>query len=117
MCIRDSLVPVATPVIELQRMPRQDRDVQRIARYIAGIIDDGSTLQIGMGQLAHEALQYLTDRKDLGIHSDVVSDAIIPLLENGNLTGAKKTRHPFKIVTSMALGSRRLYRLLSLIHI
>jgi len=106
------LVPVATLIIELQRMPRQDRDVQRIARYIAGIIDDGSTLQIGMGQLAHEALQYLTDRKDLGIHSDVVSDAIIPLLENGNLTGAKKTRQPFKIVTSMALGSRRLYRLI-----
>ncbi len=106
------LVPVNTPVTELQRMPRQDQDVQRIARYIAGIIDDGSTLQIGMGQLAHEALQYLTDRKDLGIHSDVVSDAIIPLLEHGSLTGAKKTRHPFKIVTSMALGSRHLYQLI-----
>lgn len=106
------LVPVDTPITELQRVPAQEKDVQRIARYIAGIIDDGSTLQIGMGQLAHEALQYLTDRKDLGIHSDVVSDAIIPLLDNGNLTGAQKTRHPFKIVASMALGSRRLYDLI-----
>lgn len=106
------LVPVNTPVTELARAPAQEHDVQRIARYIAGIIDDGSTLQIGMGQLAHEALQYLTDRKDLGIHSDVVSDAIIPLLEHGSLTGARKTRHPFKIVTSMALGSRRLYDLI-----
>ncbi len=65
-----------------------------------------------MGQLAHEALQYLTDRRDLGIHSDVVSDAIIPLLEHGSLTGAKKTRHPFKIVASMAVGSRQLYDLI-----
>ncbi len=106
------LVLVDTPITELARVPAQEQDVQRIARYIAGIIDDGSTLQIGMGPLAHEALQYLTDRKDLGIHSDVVSDAIIPLLEHGSLTGAKKTRHPFKIVTSMALGSRRLYDLI-----
>ncbi len=106
------LVLVDTPITELARVPAQEQDVQRIARYIAGIIDDGSTLQIGLGRLAHEALQYLTDRKDLGIHSDVVSDAIIPLLEHGSLTGAKKTRHPFKIVTSMALGSRRLYDLI-----
>jgi acyl-CoA hydrolase/RimJ/RimL family protein N-acetyltransferase len=106
------LVPVTTPVMELERAPSQEANVQRIARYIAGIIDDGSTLQIGLGQLAHEALQYLTDRKDLGIHSDVISDAIIPLLEHGSLTGAKKTSQPFKIVTSMALGSRALYKLI-----
>lgn len=106
------LIPVETPITELTRAPTQEQDVQRIARYIAGIIDDGSTLQIGLGQLAHEALQYLTERKDLGIHSDVVSDAIIPLLEHGSLTGAKKTRDSFKIVASMALGSRQLYDLI-----
>ena len=106
------LVPVATPVTEFQRLPVQTEDVQRIARYIAGIIEDGSTLQIGLGQVAHEALQYLTDRKDLGVHSDLISDAIIPLLENGNLTGARKTSKPFKIVASMALGSRALYDLI-----
>jgi acyl-CoA hydrolase/GNAT superfamily N-acetyltransferase len=106
------LVPVTTPVTELERTPSQEEDVQRIARYIAGIIEDGSTLQIGLGQLAHEALQYLTDRKDLGVHSDVISEAIFPLLESGCLTGARKTSQPFKIVTSMALGSRRLYDLI-----
>ena len=106
------LVPVDTPVTEFQRTPVQTDDVQRIARYIAGIIEDGSTLQIGLGQVAHEALQYLTDRKDLGVHSDVISDAIIPLLENGNLTGARKSNKPFKIVASMALGSRALYDLI-----
>ncbi len=106
------LVPVDTPVTELQRTFAQEDEVQRIARYIAGIIEDGSTLQIGLGQLAHEALQHLTDRKDLGIHSDVISDAIFPLLEHGSLTGAKKTSQPFKIVTSMAVGSRKLYDLI-----
>ena len=108
----DHLVPVDTPVTEFERSPVQEEDVQRIARYIAGIIDDGSTLQIGLGQVAHEALQYLTDRKDLGVHSDLISDAIIPLLENGSLTGACKTSKPFKIVASMALGSRALYDLI-----
>ena len=106
------LVPVSTPVTELERVPTQEESVQRIARYIAGIIEDGSTLQIGLGQVAHEALQYLTDRKDLGVHSDVISDAIIPLLENGSLTGACKTSKPFKIVASVALGSRALYDLI-----
>ena len=106
------LVPVDVPVTELGREPAQEEAVQRIARYIAGIIEDGSTLQVGLGKLAHEALQYVTDRKDLGIHSEVVSDAILPLLEHGCLTGARKTSQPFKIVTSMALGSRALYDLI-----
>jgi len=106
------LVPVSTPVTEFARIPVQEENVQRIARYIAGIIDDGSTLQIGLGQVAHEALQYLTDRKDLGVHSDLISDAIIPLLQNGSLTGARKTSKPFKIVASLALGSRALYDLI-----
>jgi RimJ/RimL family protein N-acetyltransferase len=106
------LVPVNTPVTEFERIPVQTEGVQRIARYIAGIIDDGSTLQIGLGEVAHEALQYLTDRKDLGVHSDLISDAILPLLKNGNLTGACKTSKPFKIVASLALGSRALYDLM-----
>jgi acyl-CoA hydrolase/RimJ/RimL family protein N-acetyltransferase len=106
------LVPVDSPITEIDRPPLPEDSIQRIARYIAGIIDDGSTLQIGLGQIAHEALQYLTDRKDLGIHSDLITDAIIPLLKNGNLTGARKSSQPFKIVASLALGSRALYDLI-----
>jgi len=106
------LVLVNTLVTEIDRIPVQEAAVQSIARYIAGIIDDGSTLQIGLGPVVQEALQYLTDRKDLGIHSDVITEAIIPLLENGSLTGAKKTTNPFKIVSSMVLGSRKLYDLM-----
>lgn len=106
------LIPVNTPVTEFARLPIPEDKVQRIARYIAGIIDDGSTLQIGLGQVPHEALQYLTDRKHLGVHSDLISDAIIPLLQAGSLTGACKTNKPFKIVASLALGSRELYDLI-----
>jgi acyl-CoA hydrolase/RimJ/RimL family protein N-acetyltransferase len=106
------LVAVNDPVIEIERTVGQEGDIQRIARYIAGIIDDGSTLQIGLGQVPHQALQYLTDRKDLAIHSDLITDAIIPLLENGCLTGARKTSRPFKIVASLALGTKPLYDLI-----
>jgi len=106
------IVPVEDPVIEYVHAPIEDDVVQRIARYIAGIIDDGSTLQIGLGRIPNEALQYLDDRRDLGIHSDVITDALIPLLEKGILTGRHKSVHRGKIVTSFAIGTRRLYSLL-----
>ena len=106
------LVPVATPVIEYQHPAVASAAMQQIARYVGSIIEDGSTLQIGMGSVTNEALKHLADRRDLGIHSDVVTDAIIPLLERGILTGNAKTREPRKIVTSFAMGSRRLYDLI-----
>ena len=106
------LVPVDTPIIEYVHATVEDEVVQRIARYIAGIIDDGSTLQVGLGRIPNESLKYLDDRRDLGIHSDVITDAIIPLLEKGILTGRQKTERRGKIVTGFALGTRRLYDLL-----
>ncbi|MEJ6001730.1 GNAT family N-acetyltransferase [Paucibacter soli] len=108
----DHLVPVDTPVIEYAHPAPPTEVVEQIARYIGSIIDDGSTLQIGMGRYSNEALKYLSDRQDLGIHSDVITDAIIPLLERGILTGQRKTNQRGKIVTSFAMGSRRLYELI-----
>jgi GNAT superfamily N-acetyltransferase len=105
-------VPVATAVIEYLHHAPQEQVVEQIARYIGGIIEDGSTLQIGLGRVTNEALKYLADRRDLGVHSDVITDAIIPLLEKGILTGRRKTSQPNKIVTSFAMGSRRLYDLI-----
>jgi len=84
----------------------------RIARYIAGIIDDGSTLQIGLGRIPNEALRYLSKRRNLGIHSDLITDSILPLLKKGILTGQNKTHAKGKIVASFALGSRALYDVL-----
>lgn len=107
-----ALVTVNTPLIEYTHLNTPTQVVEQIARYISGIIEDGSTLQIGLGRVTNEALKYLADRKDLGIHSDVITDAIIPLLERGILTGARKTQHARRIVTSFAMGSARLYQLI-----
>ena len=106
------LVPVATPVLEYVHPATEERVVEQIARYIGSIIEDGSTLQIGLGRVTSAALKYLSDRKDIGIHSDVITDAIIPLLEKGVLTGRRKTSHRDKIVTSFAIGTKRLYDLI-----
>lgn len=109
----DYIVPVETALIEYHHPPTAPDVVMQIARYIAGIIDDGATLQIGLGRIPNEALKFLDDRKDLGIHSDVITDAIIPLLEKGILTGRHKTLERGKIVTSFAMGTRRLYDLVN----
>jgi len=108
----DILVPVSTPVTEYVHAPVTEQVVQQIARYIAGIIDDGSTLQIGLGRIPNEALRYLSKRRNLGIHSDLITDSILPLLKKGILTGQNKSHAKGKIVASFALGSRALYDVL-----
>jgi acyl-CoA hydrolase len=107
-----ALVPVDTPVQEYHHRPADQEVVERIASYIAGIIEDGSTLQIGIGRIPAQALKYLEDRKDLGIHSAVITDAIIPLLEKSIVTGRRKTLRQGKVEASYVLGSRRLFDLL-----
>jgi len=108
----DHLVPVDTALIEYQHPAQPGPVVESIARYIGSIIEDGSTLQVGLGRFSNEALKYLADRQDLGIHSDVITDAIIPLLEKGILTGKRKSNQTGKIVCSFAMGSKRLYELI-----
>jgi len=107
----DALVEVDTPVAEYLH-PKIGEVAERVARYIASIIDDGSTLQIGLGRVPNEALRYLRDRRDLGIHSDVITDGIVDLVEAGVVTGRRKTRHRDRIVASYCLGTRRLYDLI-----
>ena len=107
----DVLVPVDTPLAEYAHPETEDAAVEQIARYIGSIIDDGSTLQVGLGRVPNAAMKYLADRRDLGIHSDVITDSIIPLLEKGIINGRCKSEQRDKIVTSFAVGSRRLYEL------
>lgn len=105
-------VPVDTPVTEYRHPAVETEAVERIARYIASLIEDGSTLHVGLGRIPNESLKYLADRRDLGIHSDVITDAILPLIEQGVLTGRRKTGPRGKIVSSFAVGTRRLYDLI-----
>ena len=81
----------------------------RIGRHIASLIEDGSTLQLGIGEIPDAVLTYLTEKKHLGVHSEMVSDGVIDLVENGIITNEKKTVHPGKIVAGFVLGTKRLF--------
>jgi acyl-CoA hydrolase/RimJ/RimL family protein N-acetyltransferase len=107
----DYFVSVDTPVIEYLHKPAEEVG-QQIARYVARIIEDGSTLQIGLGRIPSEMLKYLTDRRDLGVHSDVITDSIIDLMERGVITGEAKSVNKGQVVTSYCMGTRRLYDLI-----
>jgi acyl-CoA hydrolase len=80
-----------------------------IGRHVAGIINDGACLQLGIGGIPNAVLACLGNHKDLGIHSEMFSDGVLPLVESGVINGRKKKTHPGKIVTTFAIGSRKLY--------
>jgi acyl-CoA hydrolase/RimJ/RimL family protein N-acetyltransferase len=107
----DQIVAVDDPIIEYVHEPL-GQTAERIARYVARIIEDGATLQIGLGRVPNEMLRFLGERHDLGIHSDVITEPLVDLVERGIVTGARKSLHPGQIVASMAMGTRRLYDLI-----
>lgn len=80
-----------------------------IAKNVAGLIEDGAVLQTGIGGIPDAVLPFLMDRKDLGVHSELVSDGVIPLIENGVITGARKTFKPRKVILGFAIGSKKLF--------
>jgi acyl-CoA hydrolase/GNAT superfamily N-acetyltransferase len=104
----DALVPSEDPIIEIP--PAEVTDTTRqIGEYIAALVDDGATLELGIGKIPHSLLGFLTNKKDLGIHTEMITDDIIPLVEAGVVTGKRKTLDRGKIVASFCLGTRRLY--------
>jgi acyl-CoA hydrolase/RimJ/RimL family protein N-acetyltransferase len=107
----DHFVMVDAPLIEYEHPAIENAVVERIARYVAGIIDDGSTLQVGLGRIPNHMLKFLDTRRDLGIHSDVITDALLDLIEKGVITGQKKTFHRGQIVTGYCMGTHRLYNM------
>ena len=80
-----------------------------IGRNIAGLVEDGSTLQLGIGEIPDAVLYYMKDKKDLGIHTEMVSDATVELFEKGVINNEKKTLHPGKAIVGFVLASRRMY--------
>jgi acyl-CoA hydrolase len=80
-----------------------------IGRNIADLIDDGSTLQLGIGEIPDAVLSFLTGKKHLGIHTEMISDGVIDLIEKGVITNEKKSLHPGKVILGFVLGTRRLY--------
>ena len=89
----------------------KDNEVaQRIGFYVNQLVDDGATLQIGFGQLPFAILGHLHDKKDLGIHTQMITDGFIPLLEKRVISNKKKTLLPGRVVASLCMGSEKLYQ-------
>lgn len=80
-----------------------------IGEHIAALIEDGSTLQTGIGAIPDAVLSALGGHRDLGVHTEMFSDGIIELIENGVINNSRKKTHPGKTVTGFCLGSKRLY--------
>jgi acyl-CoA hydrolase len=91
-----------------QRPP--DEAEQMIGQHVAGLIEDGDTIQLGVGSLPSGVLQALAGHADLGVHSGMISDAVLSLVEAGVITGARKEIDAGIIVTGAAMGSQRLYQ-------
>ncbi|MBF0175804.1 MAG: GNAT family N-acetyltransferase [Magnetococcales bacterium] len=104
----DWLVPVDEPLREHPPTP-VDVTTRDIARHVASLVEDGATVEVGLGQLPQAILPFLADKHDLGIHSDVISDTLMELVAQGSLTGVRKSLDPGKIVTSFALGTQKLF--------
>ncbi len=96
------------PLVEVQPHEIGEKD-QRIAAFVAERICDGATIQAGIGSIPNAVLSLLSDRRDLGIHTELLSDGMVDLFEQGVATGTAKHLNPGKIVTTFALGTRRVY--------
>ncbi|MBU5425421.1 acetyl-CoA hydrolase/transferase family protein [Tissierella pigra] len=90
--------------------PPKISEVERaIGEHCASLVEDGSTLQLGIGAIPDAVLLFLKDKKDLGIHSEMISDGVVELYEAGVITNKMKTLHPGKMVVTFLMGTKRLY--------
>ena len=106
----DYIVPVDYPLPELPMGEgKPSETVEKIAGYIAELIPDEATMQMGIGAVPDAVLKHLYDKKNLGIHTELFSDGVIDLVEAGVINNSKKTLHPGKIIAGFILGTKRLY--------
>src|SRR5512147_103478 len=104
------IIPVNYPIPEMAMADEGNSDVvEKIAGYISELIPDGATMQLGIGAIPDAVLKYLHNKKDLGVHSELISDGVIDLVNEGVLTNARKTLHQGKIIAGFMLGTRKLY--------
>ena len=104
------IVPVNYPISEMMMSDEGNSEVvEKIAGFIAELIPDGATMQMGIGAIPDAVLKYLRHKKALGVHSELFSDGVIDLVNDGVLTGVRKSLHPGKIIAGFTLGTKRLY--------
>ena len=105
----DFLVEHDEPLLEWPVIDEPDEIFQQIATNVARLVADGSTLQLGIGRIPDAVLHALTEKHDLGVHTEMFSDGVMKLVLNGNITCRKKSMNPGKIVGSFAAGSQALF--------
>ncbi len=103
LAVEVDLLPYEHPIGEISEVER------RIGEYVADLIPDGATLQMGIGAIPSAVALALTDKRELGVHTEMFTDAIVDLVEAGVITGTRKERNRGKIVAAFMMGTRRLY--------
>jgi len=104
----DLLVPYDEPLVTVP-IPEPTEVLRRIGQNIARLVEDGSTIECGIGRIPQALAEFLRDKKELGVHTEMFSDWIIDLIECGAITCTKKTINRGKVVASFCMGSQRLY--------
>jgi GNAT superfamily N-acetyltransferase/acyl CoA:acetate/3-ketoacid CoA transferase beta subunit len=104
----DLLVPVEAEIPEVAP-PEPTEATRLIGGHIAALVEDGSTVEFGIGRIPHAVVEFLAARRDLGIHTEMLTDSIVDLVESGAVTGARKTLDRGLVVASFCMGTRRLY--------
>jgi acyl-CoA hydrolase len=105
----DKIVEVSEDLPQLEKKPFSNVE-KKIGKSIAELIEDGSTLQLGIGGIPDAVLASLEGKVDLGVHTEMVSDGVMEAVEKGIITCAKKNFHPYKIILTFLLGSKNLYK-------
>lgn len=108
-CVEADVPLKELPQVEGDESPEELEVYERIGEHVASVIEDGATLQLGIGRIPDSVVRHLKDHKDLGIHTEMVSDGVIPLIESGVITGKAKTLLPGKIVLAFVLGTQKLF--------
>jgi acyl-CoA hydrolase len=104
----NKIVECSIPILELR--PTTASDVEtKIADYITQIIEDGATLQLGIGGIPDAVLARIEGKQHLGIHTEMISDGVVEAIEKGIITSQKKTLHPGKVIATFVMGTKRLY--------
>lgn len=104
----DALVLSHEPIIERPAAEHTD-ETRRIGEFVAALIEDGATIEAGIGSIPHTVLGMLKDKKNLGIHTEMLTDDIVDLVESGAVNGSRKSLDRGKVVASFCLGTRKLY--------
>ena len=105
----DWLVPYEEPLVEMLPAEKDSEIARRIGHFVSQLVDDGATLQMGFGHLPYAIMPYLDTKKDLGLHTQLINDGLLPLFEKNVITNRRKSLLPGRVVASLCMGTKKLY--------